>query len=151
MRSIKELGSLFRGPWKKKIVRLSNGIFSLDGIEHGIIRPEFQDPRIHFAVNRASRSCPPLASRPYTGENLDEQLDAVTRSLLNDPERTRLEGDRLYLSKIFDWYAEDFGDPVRFVLRYAQGDLQTRLRACGAGGRPAYLDYDWSLNQVPSP
>ena len=77
---------------------------TLDHIEHGILRPEFKDPRVHFAVNCASKGCPPLISEPYRGAVLEQQLDAVTSAFLNDTERNRLEGNTLYVSKIFKWF-----------------------------------------------
>ena len=145
--SIKELGSIFSSPWKKEIVRLKDKTVSLDDVEHGLLRKEYRDPRVHFAVNCASKSCPPLASTPYTGKDLDERLDRAARDFLNDPQSTRLEGETLYLSKIFDWYKEDFGNQAAFVLQYAQGDFKTRLKAAQDKVKIEYLPYDWSLNK----
>jgi hypothetical protein len=146
-KSIKDLGGLLGSPWKKQICRIDGKLMSLDGIEHGIIRPRFQDPRIHFAVNCASKSCPPLASEPYRGETIDAQLDAAARAFINDPARTRLEGDTLHVSMIFKWYGDDFkGGVPAFIQKYADGELKKGLLARGEGVKIAYLDYDWSLN-----
>ena len=145
--SIKQLGSLFRSPWKKKICRLDGKVMSLDDIEHGILRPRFADPRVHFAVVCAARSCPPLQSVPYRGAVLDAQLDAAARAFINDPRANRFEGGVLYVSRIFKWYAGDFGnDPAGFVARYAGGELKRRLERAPRPVRIAYLEYDWRLN-----
>ncbi|MFZ7124594.1 MAG: DUF547 domain-containing protein [Desulfobacterales bacterium] len=145
--SIKELGSLFRSPWKKNFVRLRSGMVSLDHIEHEILRPRFQDPRVHFAVNCASIGCPPLYPEPFTAERLDAQLDDATRSFINDPGYNRLENGTLFVSSIFKWYAEDFeGGVLPFFLKYADGPLREALEARKESIVIDYLDYDWSLN-----
>jgi len=147
VKSIKDLGSLFKSPWKKKICRIDGGVITLDDIEHDILRPRFKDPRVHFAVNCASKSCPPLQSEPYEGSILDQQLDGAAQAFINDPRRNRLDGKTLYVSKIFDWFEEDFNDDVfGFFLKYARGDLKKQLEANRANITIKYLNYDWSLN-----
>jgi hypothetical protein len=145
--SIKELGSFFSGPWKKRICRIDGQLLSLDDIEHGIIRPRFGDPRIHFAVNCASQSCPPLLSQPYRGDAIDVQLDGAARAFINNSKWNRLDGSILYVSKIFDWYRDDFKDGVvSFFLKYADGSLKKDLTAGKGRTEVRYLEYDWSLN-----
>ena len=145
--SIKDIGGWLKGPWKIRFCRIGGKTLTLDEIEHDIIRPRFKDPRVHFAVNCASKSCPPLISEPYQGSILDNQLDANTRDFLNDPKENRLEGDTLYVSKIFKWLRKDFGgDVVGFFLKYAQKDLKDRLSSKRDQIEIKYLDYDWSLN-----
>jgi hypothetical protein len=147
IQSIKDLGTLLRSPWKKKFVRLEGRTMTLDDIEHGIIRPKFQDPRIHFAVNCAAKSCPPLISEPYRGDTLDRQLDDAARAFVNNPERNYLKGNTLYVSKIFDWYGGDFKDGiVAFFLEYASDGLRSGIQRIGDGVKVQYLPYDWSLN-----
>jgi hypothetical protein len=147
VKSIKDLGSFFRSPWKKKICRIDRKVLSLDNIEHDILRPRFRDPRVHFAVNCASKGCPPLRSEPYRGSTLDEQLDDSVSSAINNPARTRLERTTLYVNKIFDWFSEDFEEGAfNFVLKYAQGALKKRLEANRHEIKIEYLHYDWSLN-----
>ncbi len=147
IKSIKDLGSLFKSPWKKKLCLIDGKVLSLDNIEHDILRPHFKDPRVHFAVNCASKGCPPLRSEPYRGSSLDKQLDDSLSSAINNPSRNRIEGKTLYLNRVFDWFSEDFeGGVVEFVLKYAEGELKNRLIANRNKIRVKYLNYDWSLN-----
>lgn len=145
--SIKDLGTLFQSPWKKKICRINNKELSLDDIEHGILRPQFKDPRVHFAINCASKGCPALRSYPYTGKDLDGQLDESARSFINNPEKNRIADKTLYISSIFKWFSEDFRDgTVNFVLRYASDGMKSKIIKAGASLETEYLDYDWTLN-----
>ncbi len=148
VKSIRDLGGrIFDRAFSKKIVRIEGKTISLDDLEHGIIRPRFKEPRVHFAVNCASKSCPPLISEPYQGSILDQQLDASTRAFLNNPEQNRLKGNTLYVSKIFKWFEEDFNeDVVGFFLRFADMELKERLMTNRDNIKVKYLDYDWSLN-----
>jgi hypothetical protein len=149
IQSIKDLGSFFASPWKKKIAAIDGQTLSLDQIEHDILRPQFKDPRVHFAINCAARSCPPLISEPYRGAELNRQLDANARNFINDPKNNYLEGDTLWASMIFKWFAEDFGqDIIGFFLKFAQGPLQAGLDAKNRSIQVKYLDYDWSLNDT---
>lgn len=148
IKSIKSLGVFNTGPWKKKVVRLKGETVSLDNVEHDILRPQFKDPRVHFAINCAAKSCPPLRSEAYQGDILHQQLDESTRSFINDPKRYRLEGNNLYVSRIFKWFSEDFKDGVLgFFKQYADGQLKIRLNNSGKIN-VKYLEYDWSLNDM---
>jgi hypothetical protein len=145
--SIKSLGIFNTGPWKKKVVRLKDQTVSLDHIEHDILRPRFKDPRVHFAINCAAKSCPPLRSEPYTADRLDQQLDDATRSFINNPDSYRLDGQNLYVSRIFKWFSEDFNDDaLSFFRQYANEGLNRNLYTYSAKIQIKYLDYDWSLN-----
>ena len=145
--SIKDAGRLWQSPWKKKLARIDDRLLSLDEIEHDILRARFNDPRVHFAVNCASKGCPPLYSVPFNGRDLDRQLDHVTRSFINDPTRYRLEGDVLHVSRIFKWFGEDFDNNIiGFFQTYAEGDLKAALQIKAPDLEVEYLDYDWSLN-----
>lgn len=146
--SIKEAGSLLRSPWKRAFVRLQSGTVSLDDVEHGILRPMFRDPRVHFAVNCASVSCPPLAGAPYEGASLDAALDAAARRFINNPANTFFRDGTLHVSRLFDWYGDDFGGRQgvwAFIRRYADPELAGRMDAAKERTL-AYLPYDWSLN-----
>jgi hypothetical protein len=145
--SIKDLGSLFKSPWKKKIARVDGQLLTLDQIEHDILRKRFGDPRVHFAVNCASKGCPPLQAEPFTGSRLDEQLNRAAKAFINDSRYNRLEGDTLWVSKIFDWFSEDFdNDVLGTFIKFAEQPLKDKLQRNRNRIRVNYLDYDWSLN-----
>jgi len=147
VKSIKELGSFFKSPWKKKICRIGGEVITLDDIEHAILRPRFKDPRVHFAVNCASKDCPPLREEAFRGSTLDKQLDDVTKRFLNNPEKNYLDGKKLYVSKIFEWFGDDFDNKVvDFFLKHARGSLKKDLLKNQDEIEVKYLDYDWSLN-----
>jgi len=148
VKSIRKIGGLFTSPWSISFADIGGKTHTLDEIEHEIIRPRFQDPRIHFAVNCASQSCPPLISVPYLGETLDAQLDASTRNFLANRRHNYIDSDTLYVSSIFKWYGEDFNDdPAAFFLKYSEGETLKELQKIGPEIRIKYLDYDWSLNK----
>jgi len=151
--SIKEIGGFFKSPWKIRFFSLLGEETHLDHVEHVLIRENFVEPRIHFAVVCASISCPPLLTEPYQGNQLDEQLEHATRRFLSDPGRNRYLPDlnRLELSPLFKWYREDFtavADSIQaFVRPYMLGESGEWPK-----GQPSirYLNYDWSLNDVSS-
>ena len=146
--SIKEIGSFFTNPWQKKFIPLRGKTVTLDYIEHDILRPQFKDPRVHFAVNCASKSCPPLRNEPYEAELLEQQLNDQTRQFINDPKSNYVKDNTLFLSRIFKWFKEDFADdPARFVRQYADAPLKEAIRSAGPDIKTAHLPYDWSLNR----
>jgi hypothetical protein len=148
--SIRDLGSLVRPVWKREAGRIGGRSYSLDEIEHGILRP-LGEPRIHAAIVCASLSCPPLRREPYAAERLDAQLDDDLRRFLADPRkgaRWDAATGTLWLSRIFDWFEEDFaaaGGPVAFVRPYLPEPVRAALPAAP---RVRHLDYDWSLNDL---
>ena len=145
--SIKKIGTLFTSPWDIDFARIDGTVLSLDDIEHNIIRKEWDEPRIHFAVNCASKSCPPLIATPYKGSSIDTQLEEVTRAFLADESMNYLEGDTLYVSSIFKWYGKDFKTGIiPFFLDHTEGTLHQRIKELGDGIKLKYLKYDWSLN-----
>ena len=147
VKSIKDLGNIFKSPWKKKICRIDGDVITLDDIEHNILRPRFKDPRVHFAINCAALSCPPLVSEPYLGSTLEQQLNHASTAFINNPKRNYLEDNTLYISKIFKWFLEDFdNDVIGFLIKYAKEDLKKELEAKRSKIKIKYLDYDWSLN-----
>lgn len=147
LKSIKELGSFLSTPWKKKIARIGGEVLTLDAIEHDILRKQFKDPRVHFAVNCASKGCPPLRPEPYQGLILNRQLDEMAAAFINDPSFNTLQGNTLQVSSIFKWFGKDFNnDILGFFLNYAREELKKRLEANRDKILIRYLDYDWSLN-----
>ena len=125
--------------------------YSLRAIENNI-RKEFNEPRIHFALNCSSKSCPPLKDGLYAAESLDEELDSATRLFVNSPVGAVLDIDNgvLYLNEIFKWYVEDFektGKSVlQFVTRYLQSDKKKYVLEHQESIQIEYTKYDWNLN-----
>ncbi len=134
---------------------------TLDGIEHETLRANYNEPRIHFALVCAAVSCPPLRTEAYTGDRLNEQLDDQGRAFLNDPRLNRfeLETRQVHLSKIFDWFGDDFrgfaggsgypgGEKIAGVLAFVSRYLSDRVQRFLAEGdyEVRFLDYDWTLN-----
>lgn len=154
--SIRSIGLLPGSAWKQRIVRFQGRQISLDSLEHERIRPRYREPRVHFALVCAARSCPPLRSEPYTGTRLDEQLEDQARRFLGDAGKNRWDpvARILWLSPIFEWYAGDFmtGRPslVAYVRPYLPEQARLTLNP-DAMPEIRYTDYDWSLNQQPSP
>lgn len=139
--SIKNLGSTFQSAWRKYSWDIGGETYTLDQIEHEILRP-MGDPRIHFAINCASVSCPDLKSEVYHAGKLDTQLDEQVRlTLANTGKGLRQNGQTVYVSKIFDWFADDFknGNVRDWLLDYTTLELPFTLK---------FMDYDWSLNTV---
>lgn len=143
LESIKDLGGWFSNPWDKKNVTLFGEMKTLNQLEHKIIRKDFDEPRIHFALVCAAVGCPPLRNEAFTASALDAQLDDQTRTFLAQSTKNRVEGDTLHLSPIFKWYKGDFtknGKTVQeYVAPYIKGDP--------VGKDIEHTDYDWSLNE----
>jgi hypothetical protein len=148
--SIKKIGSRWKGPWKQEVVSLFGEKVTLDHVEHDMIRKDYKEPRVHFALVCAARSCPPLRGEPYVPEKLDEQLEDQGRTFMNTPSKNRvdLESQTVYLSRIFKWFGGDFeeasGSVLAFVRPYFPKDISKQLE----DGKFAveYMDYDWALN-----
>lgn len=147
--SIKDIGSKIQipfvnTPWDIKFVKIGEETYDLNNIEHNIIRKVFEEPRIHFAVNCASYSCPKLRNEAYTGAKLDQQLDDQTRDFLSDETKNKIKKEKLILSKIFNWYGGDFTDgqtKLEFINKYTDIDISEDADI-------EYMDYGWSLNEA---
>jgi hypothetical protein len=162
LKSIKDLGQLLSSPWKPKWIALLGTQVSLDDIEHAMLRKrgDYDDPRVHFAVNCASIGCPALREEAFMASRLDAQMDEQTLRFMSDRTRNRFNAQRgrLELSKIFDWYGEDFRLGHRgiaslpaFAARYADQLADTpadRERIRAASVDIAFSDYDWALNDA---
>jgi len=160
LKSIRDLGGLLKNPWRPKWVPLLGSKVSLDDIEHEMLRERgrYDEPRVHFAVNCASIGCPALREEAFVAERLEAQLEQQTVRFLSDRTRNRYnpQRSRLEVSKIFDWYGEDFRLGHRgivslpaFFARYADqlADASAdRERVRAQQADIAFLDYDWALN-----
>ncbi len=153
LKSIRDFGTVFGNPWKDRFFRLLGREQSLDGIEHGMLRKPgaYDEPRLHFALNCASIGCPMLREEPYVATRLAVQLEEQAVRFLSDRSRNRYSDGRLEVSKLFDWYKEDFGVREQYFSRYAKllaGTAEGQA-AVAAGRAPlAFLEYDWRLNEA---
>ncbi len=149
VKSITKIGGLFSfGPWDEKVVTVEGRSLSLNEIEHGIMRPIWNDPRIHYAVNCASIGCPNLATQPFTSANLAGMLDTAARSYINHPRGAEVQGGRLIVSSIFDWYKVDFGGSDAGVISHLRQYASEPLAGALAGVSSISNDrYDWDLNE----
>jgi len=137
------------GPWGKKLVRVDGEEISLDDIEHRILRPIWRDPRIHYAVNCASLGCPNLQPFPYEAATVSRMLEAAARVFIASDRAVFFEGDKLGVSKIYDWFADDFGrtdaEVIAHIAQYAPPELNKRL--AGQTDIDMYR-YDWQINDA---
>jgi hypothetical protein len=137
------------GPFAAKQMRVEGRALSLRDVEHGILRPSFKEPRVHFAINCASYGCPNLQPIAFTTDNVESLMDACARQFVNHPRAVRIDGGRLITTSIFVWYGEDFGPDAASVIvqlkRHAEPALAEAL-----DGRTKIdgHQYDWSLNDV---
>ena len=141
--------------FKKPNVLVKGGTTSLDEVENQKIREGFKDPRIHFAINCAAESCPPIRPEPFTGARIGQQLDDQARKFLNGPHGVRLEEDdgelTLHATKILDWFKDDFatwgGGTIPFLTKYLSPDKVKRIDAAKGKVELEFDEYSWKLNQ----
>lgn len=148
VKSIKDINSgsflssiMNSGPWDKKFIELMGMTLSLNDIEHQIIRKDFQEPRIHFAVNCASIGCPSLLREAFVANKLNEQLDVAAKNFITNQNKNILKDDTLFLSRIFDWYGDDFkkiGGYKKFIKKYIPYKGNPKIR---------FNEYNWKLNE----
>ncbi len=127
-------------PWDKKWIKLGEKTYSLNNIENDILRPHYRDARIHFALNCAAKSCPPLLNKAWTADNLEGNFDKQARSFINNPKFNTISANRVKASKIFEWYATDFGNLIEFLNKYSTSKINSNTKL-------EYAEYDWSLNE----
>lgn len=130
-------------PWDKRFIKVGANTHTLNDIENKIIRRQFKDARIHFAVNCAAISCPKLSNKAFTVKNVEKELDRLTREFFKS-ENVKLVEKSAQLSKIFEWYAEDFiqesESVLKFVEQYSEIEFNSKVKI-------SYLDYNWKLNK----
>jgi hypothetical protein len=149
IKSIKDIGSSIQipfvnTPWDLKFIRIGSKMMDLNHIEHGILRKEFNDPRVHMALVCASKSCPILLNEAYTSEKLEEQLIRQTKAFLTDTFRNKISPDRPQLSMIFNWYGTDFSKNGESVTSFVNAFSPVKIKS---GAKISYLEYDWGLNE----
>ena len=146
VKSIKDLGgSIYKvnTPWDIKFIKLGDKTYDLNNIEHGILRKDFSDPRIHAAVNCASISCPKLRNEAFTAAKLEEQLTDQMRAFINNPQKNTLAKNEVEISSIFKWFSGDFteeGDIIDYLNTYSKVEISKDADI-------SYKDYNWNLNE----
>ncbi|CAN5310010.1 DUF547 domain-containing protein [soil metagenome] len=146
LKSIQDLNSSPQSKntiWHKQFIKIGKQYLSLDEIEHNILRKDFKEPRIHFAINCASFSCPPLRNEAFVAERLEEQLHEMAVTFINDPKRNKLNIHKVKVSKIFDWFKEDFvqqSSLIDYLNKYSKVKID-------ANATINYMEYNWSLNE----
>ncbi len=139
LKSIKDIIS----PWDKKMVKMGGRMVSLGEIEHTILR-KMGEPRIHFAINCASSSCPKLMNRAFTADKMESQLQEATEGFIRDSAKNHISKTSLQLSRIFNWYKKDFtedGSLIDYLNKFAGTTISPNAKI-------TYLEYDWSLNDA---
>lgn len=147
LESIKELNPspyipLVNSVWTQKFFKLNGRPTNLDEIEHKILRKQFNEPRIHFAINCASVSCPILRDEAYMSDKLESQLQDQAKRFINDNLRNKISPDRIHISRIFQWFKGDFtkeGNLITFLNKYSEVEIASDAKV-------DFLKYDWGLN-----
>lgn len=137
IKSIKDI----KNPWDQKFIPIGNHLMSLNEIEHDILR-KMNEPRIHFAIVCASKSCPKLLNEAYLYSKLDLQLTVATEEFLSNETKNNISKDQIVISKIFKWFADDFtqnGSLIEFLNQYSNIEISPKAKK-------SYMDYSWSLN-----
>ncbi|MBK9731365.1 MAG: DUF547 domain-containing protein [Chitinophagaceae bacterium] len=132
-------------PWDDAFISVGEKKYALNNIENDVLRKKFTDPRIHFAINCASKSCPKLLNGAYLPDKLDVQLNSMTKLFINDASKNKITATQIDISEIFNWYQKDFiqkGSVINFLNEWSA----TRISATAS---IHYLNYDWSLNEAP--
>lgn len=148
LESIKDIGAAIQipfvnSPWDIKFIEINGNKLDLNNIEHSILRKTFNEPRIHFAINCASFSCPMLRREAYVADKLNVQLEEQVIQFINDSDRNNIVPTHAEVSKIFSWFKGDFtknGSLKEFLNQYAKIKIEEDVRI-------SYLDYNWSLNE----
>jgi hypothetical protein len=144
LKSIKDISDglpMINSPWDIKFFKIGGALFDLNTVEHEILRKIFAEPRIHFAINCASVSCPELRNEAYTAATLEAQLEAQAYDFINDPNKNLINDKETQLSKVFDWFKSDFtkkGNLTSFIQKYRP--------VLNTNNPVEYLEYNWALN-----
>lgn len=140
---VKSITDLSGGkPWDKKFITINSKSYTLNDIEQNILRKNYNDPRIHFAINCASYSCPIMYNRAFFAESADKILTTLTKNFVNDSKRNTIAADKIKISKIFEWYNGDFtknGSLISFLNKYSKVKINDSAKV-------EYMTYNWNLN-----
>ncbi len=147
VKSIKDLGgSIYRvnTPWDIKFINIEGESYDLNNIEHSIIRKEFEEPRIHFALVCAAESCPKLRNEAFTASELEAQLDDQAKHFFNSASRNKISAEKPMVSPLMKWYSGDFTDAAPSIAEYINKYSTTKIKKDAELG---YMDYSWDLNE----
>lgn len=128
--------------WDLQFIQIGDVSYSLNDIEHQILRKEYKDPRIHFAVNCASVSCPKLLNQAFEANSLENQLEKATRLFINNAQKNKITANKIVISKLFEWYADDFKggqSVIEYLNQYSKITIKPNAEV-------AFMEYDWNLN-----
>ena len=142
LKSITDIKQKGKTAWKTPFAKVGGKTYTLDDIEHTILRKNLFDPRIHVGVNCASGSCPKLGNMAFTEENVDATLEKLIKDFVNDPTRNKISAKKIQISSIFNWFKEDFtkkGSIIDFLNKYSETKISPKAKI-------SYLKYDWTLN-----
>lgn len=140
--SIMDIKKEGKTAWKIPFAKVGGKTYTLDYIEHEILRKKFFDPRIHVGVNCASGSCPKLLNVAFTENNIDAELEKLMTTFVNDSSRNKISENSIQISSIFDWFKSDFtknGSVIDYLNNYSKTKINSEAKT-------TYLKYDWTLN-----
>jgi hypothetical protein len=129
--------------WDKRTIKIGKSYLTLNQIEKEKLLKQFKEPRVHFAVNCAAKSCPPLMNRAWTAQNLYASFDKQAKAFINNTRFNKLSSNSVQISKIFEWYAGDFGGKAQLVA-YLKKYSKTRINS---RAKVSFLEYNWDLNK----
>ncbi len=130
--------------WDIKFIKIEGVEYDLNNIEHGILRPKFKEPRVHFAINCASYSCPPLRNEAYTAEKIDAQLTDQAKIFLSDIRKNKITIGQIKISKIFSWFKNDFLVKEKSIQSFINQFTEVEI---SKNAKITYYDYNWTLNE----
>jgi hypothetical protein len=142
LKSIMDIKQEGKTAWKIPFAKVGGKTYTLDHIEHEILRKNFSDPKIHVGVNCASGSCPKISNSAFTEENVETELTRLMKDFINDSSRNKISKNKIQISSIFDWFKEDFtknGSVIDFLNTYSETEISSKAKI-------SYLKYDWTLN-----
>lgn len=143
VKSIMKISKSGKDAWHQKFAKVGGKTYTLNDIEHEILRKKFSDPRIHVGVNCASYSCPPIANFAFTENNIEVELERLMKRFVNDPTRNIITAKKITLSKIFEWYKGDFtknGSLIEYINGFTDIELSKKTKV-------RYMEYNWNLNE----
>ena len=142
LKSIMDIKQKGKSAWKIPFAKVGGKTYTLDHIEHKILRKKLFDPKIHVGVNCASGSCPKLGNKAFTEENVEAELTQLMKDFVNDSSRNKITTKKVKISEIFNWFKSDFtknGSVIDYLNKYSETEINSKAKI-------SYLKYDWSLN-----